>query len=265
MAAEGCPTRAITIHAESDASGPTQDGAVRDEGGARCRSPCPMSTRSSGGRPAAGWRPTARPRCPRSLLDADTEELQPVWKEMAAQGWLGIHLPEEFGGQGFGLFELAVLLEETGWSVVPGPLLPTVRDLGAAGRRTPAGPSRATGSCRALVDGTSLGAVYLGDDAPRRGRPRAPDGGARRCSGTLRAGARRWYGRRGAGAGPDRRPGGLVPGRPAAVTEAARPWSRCASLDETRRVGRLSVRAVTVPVGRQLRHGRPGTGCASWP
>ena len=66
------------------------------------------------------------PGVPRALLDAETEELQPVWKEMAAQGWLGIHLPEEFGGQGFGLFELAVLLEETGRSLVPGPLLPTV-------------------------------------------------------------------------------------------------------------------------------------------
>ena len=66
------------------------------------------------------------PRVPRALLDAEEEELQPVWKEMAAQGWLGIHLPEEFGGQGFGLFELAVLLEETGRSLVPGPLLPTV-------------------------------------------------------------------------------------------------------------------------------------------
>ena len=64
------------------------------------------------------------PSVPRALLDAETEELQPVWKEMAAQGWLGIHLPEEFGGQGFGLFELAVLLEETGRSWCPGRCCP---------------------------------------------------------------------------------------------------------------------------------------------
>ena len=61
------------------------------------------------------------PSVPRALLDAEVEELQPIWKEMAAEGWLGIHLPEEFGGQGFGLFELAVVLEETGRSMVPGP------------------------------------------------------------------------------------------------------------------------------------------------
>ena len=71
-----------------------------------------------------------------------------MWKEMAAQGWLGIHLPEEFGGQGFGLFELAVLLEETGWSLVPGPLLPTVAASAVVAeasnrRRRPTGPARA--------------------------------------------------------------------------------------------------------------------------
>ena len=66
------------------------------------------------------------PEVPRALLDTEHEELQPMWKEMAAQGWLGLHLPEEFGGQGFGLFELAVVLEETGRALVPGPLLPTV-------------------------------------------------------------------------------------------------------------------------------------------
>src|ERR1700732_2732315 len=64
------------------------------------------------------------PAVPRSLLDADEEELQPVWKEFAAQGWLGIHIPERWGGQGYGLFELAVVLEQAGRSLLPGPLLP---------------------------------------------------------------------------------------------------------------------------------------------
>ena len=66
------------------------------------------------------------PSVPRALLDAEIEELQPVWKELAAQGWPGIHLAEDLGGQGFGLFELAVLLEESGYSLLPGPFLPTV-------------------------------------------------------------------------------------------------------------------------------------------
>ncbi|HEX3979942.1 MAG TPA: acyl-CoA dehydrogenase family protein, partial [Acidimicrobiales bacterium] len=101
------------------------------------------------------------PSVPRALLDAEDEELQPVWKEMAAQGWLGIHLPEEYGGQGFGLFELAVLVEETGRSVVPGPLLPSVvtsalvaecADGATAGTLLPG-----------LIDGSITATVSLGD------------------------------------------------------------------------------------------------------
>jgi alkylation response protein AidB-like acyl-CoA dehydrogenase len=66
------------------------------------------------------------PSVPRALLDAPEEELQAAWKEFAAQGWLGIHVPEARGGQGFGLPELAVVLEQAGRSCVPGPILPTV-------------------------------------------------------------------------------------------------------------------------------------------
>src|ERR1700722_1431633 len=41
-------------------------------------------------------------------------------------GLLGLHLPEESGGQGYGLGELAVALEELGRALVPGGFLPTV-------------------------------------------------------------------------------------------------------------------------------------------
>ena len=41
-------------------------------------------------------------------------------------GWLGLHLPEEHGGSGFGLEELVVVIEELGRAVAPGPFVPTV-------------------------------------------------------------------------------------------------------------------------------------------
>jgi alkylation response protein AidB-like acyl-CoA dehydrogenase len=47
------------------------------------------------------------------------------WDEMVAMGWPVLHAPESLGGQGFGLADLAVVLEETGRAGVPGPLLPT--------------------------------------------------------------------------------------------------------------------------------------------
>ncbi len=43
-----------------------------------------------------------------------------------AQGWTGLHLEESFGGEGYGIPELAVVLEELGAAAVPGPFLATV-------------------------------------------------------------------------------------------------------------------------------------------
>jgi hypothetical protein len=45
---------------------------------------------------------------------------------MADVGWTGLHLPAEVGGSGFGLAELAVVLDELGAAVAPGPFLPAV-------------------------------------------------------------------------------------------------------------------------------------------
>ncbi len=42
---------------------------------------------------------------------------------MAELGWPGLALPEEWGGQGLGIVELAVLFEELGYALAPTPLL----------------------------------------------------------------------------------------------------------------------------------------------
>src|SRR5579875_3255427 len=62
----------------------------------------------------------------RSLLEAETEERPKFWDELANLGWLGLHVPEEFGGSGFGLPELVVVVEQLGRAVAPGPFVPTV-------------------------------------------------------------------------------------------------------------------------------------------
>ncbi|MFF6774683.1 acyl-CoA dehydrogenase [Streptomyces sp. NPDC012637] len=48
------------------------------------------------------------------------------WDGAAGQGLLGVHLPEECGGGGGDLVDLAVVLEEAGRAVLPGPHLPSV-------------------------------------------------------------------------------------------------------------------------------------------
>ena len=50
---------------------------------------------------------------------------------MADQGWLAIELPEDEGGLGLGMVELAVLCEEIGRRLVAAPFLPTIVALGA--------------------------------------------------------------------------------------------------------------------------------------
>jgi alkylation response protein AidB-like acyl-CoA dehydrogenase len=62
----------------------------------------------------------------RALLEADTEELPSFWGDLVRLGWLGLHLPEEHGGSGYGLEELVVVVEALGRAVAPGPFVPTV-------------------------------------------------------------------------------------------------------------------------------------------
>jgi alkylation response protein AidB-like acyl-CoA dehydrogenase len=78
------------------------------------------------------------------------------WAEVADMGWLGLAVAVEQGGQGYGVAELAVVLEELGRWCAPGPLLPTVIAAVAVDRW--AGDA---GLARALVDGTMVGGLAL--------------------------------------------------------------------------------------------------------
>jgi alkylation response protein AidB-like acyl-CoA dehydrogenase len=46
-----------------------------------------------------------------------------AWKEMCELGWAGIFIDEEHGGQGLGIVELAILMEELGYALAPVPFL----------------------------------------------------------------------------------------------------------------------------------------------
>jgi len=48
-----------------------------------------------------------------------------LWREMAQMGWAGIIVPEEYGGSGLGYVGLGAVLEETGRTLAPSPLLST--------------------------------------------------------------------------------------------------------------------------------------------
>jgi alkylation response protein AidB-like acyl-CoA dehydrogenase len=57
-------------------------------------------------------------------IAASADGLDPDgWQQMAELGWAGLALPEEWGGQGLGIVDLAVLFEEMGYALAPSPLL----------------------------------------------------------------------------------------------------------------------------------------------
>jgi len=103
------------------------------------------------------------PSVPRSLLDADVEPLPPFWSELAGQGWLSLHVPEEHGGSGYGVPELAVVLEELGQVVAPGPALSTV--LAAALVARGGNEALAKRLLPALASGATVGTVALETEA----------------------------------------------------------------------------------------------------
>jgi 3-oxochol-4-en-24-oyl-CoA dehydrogenase len=62
----------------------------------------------------------------RALLEALEESLPAIWSQICELGWLGLHLPETYGGSGYGIPELAIVVEQFGAAVAPGPFVPTV-------------------------------------------------------------------------------------------------------------------------------------------
>jgi alkylation response protein AidB-like acyl-CoA dehydrogenase len=49
-----------------------------------------------------------------------------LWKKMASLGWMGLALPEEYGGAGLSLLDMAVLFEEFGRAAMTEPMFSTV-------------------------------------------------------------------------------------------------------------------------------------------
>jgi hypothetical protein len=69
-------------------------------------------------------------KCPpsavRAVLDGKAPCDKELWKGLAEMGFLGVAIPEEFGGAGAGHLELCVIAEEMGRAVAPVPFSSTV-------------------------------------------------------------------------------------------------------------------------------------------
>src|SRR6266480_3289408 len=49
---------------------------------------------------------------------------QDLWRKMAEQGWMGLIVPDTYGGVGMTYMDLVILVEEFGRALVPGPFIP---------------------------------------------------------------------------------------------------------------------------------------------
>jgi alkylation response protein AidB-like acyl-CoA dehydrogenase len=74
-----------------------------------------------------------------------------LWQKIAQVGWLGLIIPEEYGGTGQNLVDLGILMEEVGHGVLPGPFFNTalvtvgIMDAGSADQKSEYLPKIANG------------------------------------------------------------------------------------------------------------------------
>lgn len=68
--------------------------------------------------------------CPLMLVRVMEEHelgvTEDLWRQISSLGWTGLAFPEQYGGTGGDFIDLAVLLEEMGRSLLPGPFFSTV-------------------------------------------------------------------------------------------------------------------------------------------
>ena len=62
----------------------------------------------------------------RELEEKDEGFPPGLWQKIADLGWVGLTIPEDYGGMGMGFLDLIVLLEEMGYNLLPGPFFSTV-------------------------------------------------------------------------------------------------------------------------------------------
>ena len=62
----------------------------------------------------------------RALIEDERGNTDALWNKAVEMGWTGLACDDRYGGAGLGVVEMAVLMEEAGRVLMPGPLLSTL-------------------------------------------------------------------------------------------------------------------------------------------
>jgi alkylation response protein AidB-like acyl-CoA dehydrogenase len=94
----------------------------------------------------------------RQIMATESAFDEQLWQKMAEQGWMSLTVPVEFGGLAESWLTAAVLFEQLGWGMVPGPFLATVglavpllARAGSSEQKARWLPAIVEGKCRASV------------------------------------------------------------------------------------------------------------------
>jgi len=107
----------------------------------------------------------------REHAEAGTEDAD-LWSELSELGWPGIAVSEENGGQGFGVVELTILLEQAGRTLACVPLMPSaaaalaIQHAGSDAQRSRWLEALSTGEITGAIGTASGGRAEIAAGAP---------------------------------------------------------------------------------------------------
>jgi alkylation response protein AidB-like acyl-CoA dehydrogenase len=183
----------------------------------------------------------------RKLADAGIAFDRGLWKEIAELGWVGLVLPESMGGAGLGWLHLAILLEEMGRRLVPGPFLGSL--LAGVALREGANDAQQARWCPGIASGDLVATIAL-TEAGGAFETSGVAGTADPVDGGWVLRGRKTHVLGGADAGlvvaPFREPSGAVSLFAVETPNAALTAERETCIDATRPTARLSFDAVRV-------------------
>lgn len=199
----------------------------------------------------------------RKISESDQGYSPEQWAQIAELGWLGLTVPEVHGGAGLGWVDLVVLLEETGRSLYPSPLISNTTAIAAI--REAGDEEQQARWLPGLAEGSRIGTLALLErsdrlDAEGIRLDARPDGDGFRLSGEKLfvpdADAATVF------VVPFRSGAGAIDVGLAVLERGARGVSTDSypGMDLTKRLGRLTLEDVRVPSAAIL--GPPGS---AWP